>query len=119
MDGTMNRRNLLQVALTSPFVIKPAPPLEVPVLCLTNKNARCSPAIISRFQSTVWREAVQTFTKCGITLRIEERAGEVRKHPSGGPRFIGLERGKVNALLPDSLPADWDNGRFSAGVSTI
>ena len=115
----MNRRNLLQALLASPLVLQAVPPLEVPVLCLTDKNAKSSASTIRQFRSAVWNEAVATFAKCGITLRLDQRSGEVRKHPSGGPRFIGLERGKVNIVLTDYVPADWDSGRFSAGVSTI
>jgi len=118
-SNEMNRRNLLQALLASPLALQAAPTLEVPVLCLTDTNAKCSPSTISQFRSAVWNEAVATFAKCGIRLRINERSGEVRKHPSGGPRFIGLERGKVNIVLTDYVPADWDGGRFSAGVSTV
>jgi len=118
-DG-MNRRELLQHALlVSPIAQEYPSHLDVPVLCLTNKHARCSASQMSRFYSDVWNEAVRSFTQCGVTLRVIEREGEILKYPSGRPRFVGLERGRVNVVLTDYVPLHWDNGRFEAGVATI
>ncbi len=55
----------------------------------------------------------------GVSLRVTDRVGAVLKHPSGKPRFGGLERGVINLVLADRVPLDWDNGRSAAGAATI
>ena len=51
----------------------------------------------------------------GVSLRVTDRVGAVLKHPSGKPRFEGLERGVINLVLTDRVPLDWDNGRRGGG----
>jgi hypothetical protein len=96
----------------------PAPAVvEVPVLYVTNKHARCSAVEVSRFRSVVWDEAVRVFARCGVLLRVVERTGEVLKYPSGRPRFLELDRRRVNVVLSDNVPLDWDNARYSPGIA--
>jgi len=94
----MNRRELLQLALlANPLAHDTSSHVDVPILCITNKHARCS----------------------GITLRLVERAGEILKYPSGRPRPVGLEYGKLNVVLTDYIPPYWDNAHLSAGVAGV
>lgn len=94
-----------------------APPVSVPVLRLLNRNARCSPAEVKSFHQSIWQEAVRIFRSCDVTFKVTERTGEIRHYPSGRPQFLGLERPKLNLVLTDAIPLDWDSGRSLGGVS--
>jgi len=120
VTAVTNRRELLQATLAAGLLKSAqAAPLEVPVLCLLNIHAKCSAEQIRNFRSNVWLEAFRNFAACGIQLRVVERAGAVLKHPSGRPKFVGLERGKINVILTNYVPANWDKSRYLSGISTI
>lgn len=72
---------------------------------------------MKRFHSEVWEEAARQFAQCGVLLRIAMREGEVLKYPSGRPRFLELDRQRVNVVLTDNIPLDWDNARYSPGIA--
>jgi hypothetical protein len=93
--------------------------VDVPVLRVTNRLAKSTAAERRAFEENVWKQAVAEFAQSGVRLQVAEREGEIRKSPSGHPLFSGLERGKVNIVLTDFLPLEWDNGRYGAGLSTI
>jgi hypothetical protein len=122
-DGSppMTRRDLLQSAALFAAPLAPAPEsrLEIPLHRVMDKNARCGPAQIRNFFSTVWDEAVHDFAKGGITFSIVERTGEVLRYPSGKPLFKCLDRGMINVVLTDRVPVDWDTGRSLAGAATL
>jgi hypothetical protein len=86
---------------------------------MTNRHAKWDAAKLQEFRSQVWDEAVRCFTESGIRLQVEERSGEVLKYPGGRPRFIGLDRKRLNVVLTDHIPLSWDQARNSAGVARI
>jgi hypothetical protein len=50
---------------------------------------------------------------------ISDGPGEVKQSPGDNPIFVGLQRGKINLVVTDTIPTYWDGGRALAGVSTI
>ena len=111
----MNRRQLLSL----PLLITNTSTVRIPVLRVNNIHSRCSQQQVTGFQNQVWNEAVQTFEKNGISLDIVDREGEVGKYPSDRPRFVGLDRTRVNVVVTDRVPMYWDHGRELGGISTI
>lgn len=116
----MNRRELLRGALLAIPAAHHSPArLDVPILRLVNKHATCSANQVRQFCSTIWNEAVQDFDRGGLPLCTVERTGGIRRYASGKPKFEGLERGRINVVLTDRVPLEWDNGRAVNGVATI
>lgn len=116
----ITRRQMLQGTVIAGLSGPGSPaPLDVPILCVVNKHAKCGAEQLKRFRVKVWLEAFRDFAACGMKLRVVERSGEVLKYPSGRPKFVGLERGKINLVLTDYVPVNWDKARYSAGVATI
>jgi hypothetical protein len=114
-----SRRELLALAFSAPALRAVEAHVDVPVLLVTNQHAKWNPAKLQEFRSKVWDEAVRCFSESGIRLQVEERMGEVLKYPGGRPRFIGLDRKKLNVVLTDHMPLSWDHARNSAGVARI
>jgi hypothetical protein len=90
--------------------------VEIPVLRIVDRNAHAN---ASGFISTIWKEAGQVFGRGGITLRVADGPGEVLQYPSGRPRFRCVDRSRINVVLTDRVPLDWDKGRSLAGVSAL
>jgi hypothetical protein len=113
----MNRRAFLGATA---FLATAAPErtegIEIPVLRILDRNAHAN---ASGFISTIWKEAGQVFGRGGITLQLVDRPGEVLQYPSGRPRFRCVDRSRINVVLTDRVPLDWDKGRSLAGVSAL
>ena len=112
----MTRRDFIP-ALIAPAFAPASRTLAIPLLVLTNKFHRTPAARIGQFRTDVWNESFRVFAQCGITLRPEYRECEIRQHPGGNPRFMGTEPNRLNFILTDRIPSDWDNGRDSPGVA--
>ena len=114
----MTRRELLPTGLLMSGTARQLPSrLDVPLLRLVNR--RCSATQVRRFDSKVWDEAVREFEQCGVALRTADGICDIGTYPSGKPKFKGLERSRINVLITDHVPLEWDNGRGLAGVATI
>ncbi len=111
----MNRRTFLLRVATG----KAQQPVVVPVHRVMDRWAKCTPGQLRRFWWSVWPEAMRDFGRCGIRLATTDRAGEIRRSPSGRPVFLGLERRALNMVLTDHIPMYWDEGRALAGVTTL
>jgi hypothetical protein len=116
----LTRRQFLGTPLAAPVIGCCSTSLiEVPVLRLLDKNAALSSTEIQAFYDTVWDEAARLFQSCEVALRTIEKVGEIRRYPSGRPRFLGLERNMMNVVLTETVPLAWDNGRSLCGLTTI
>jgi hypothetical protein len=119
-ERVITRRALLGSALFTPHLVHgAAAPVVVPVLRLLNKHIALSAADVRQFHATVWDEAAAAFRSCGVALRTVDRVGEIRRYPSGRPRFFGLEKTMLNVVLTDRIPLSWAQGRSLAGVTTV
>jgi hypothetical protein len=96
-----------------------AGPLVVPVNRVSDSRAKSTPKQWDHFWSVIWPEAVRDFGRCGIQFQTRDTSGEIRRFPSGRPRFVGLERGVINLVITDHIPLHWDRGRAAAGVTTL
>jgi hypothetical protein len=67
----------------------------------------------------LWNEAVRDYGQGNISFEISDGPGEVQQSPGDNPIFTGLQRGKINLVMTDTIPMYWDGGRALAGVSTI
>ncbi len=47
------------------------------------------------------------------------RSGEIRRSPSDAPIFVGLQRARLNLVLTDLIPMNWDRARGLAGLTTV
>jgi hypothetical protein len=90
--------------------------VEIPVLRIIDRNAHAN---ARGFISSIWKEAGEVFGRGGIMLRVIDRSGEVLQYPSGRPIFRCLDRSRINVVLTDRVPLDWDKGRSLAGVSAL
>jgi hypothetical protein len=113
------RRQLLLLPLAPQLALAGEAALRVPVLCVRNIHAKCTPRQMREFNDRVWNEALFTLEKSGIHLDVLDREGEVLKYPSDRPRIIGLARNRLNIVLTDHLPMYWDHGRSLGGLSTV
>ncbi len=115
----MTRREFLSAATLVSAVVPPQPGarLVVPVRRVMDRNARCAPEALNRFWWSVWPEAVRSFGRGGIQLQCTDAQGEIRLSPGGRPKFYGLERGVLNLVITDHLPASWDSARALAGMT--
>lgn len=43
----------------------------------------------------------------------------MKRLPSSRPSFAGLERGRLNIVITNRIPLEWDNGRGLNGVTTM
>lgn len=73
---------------------------------------------MGRFWSSIWPEAVRDLARCGVQLRTNLTVGDVWRPPYREPVFNGLDRGVLNFVITDRIPAHWDNGRALSGVTT-
>jgi hypothetical protein len=108
----MNRRAFLGAAV----MLAPPDRVEIPVLRIVDRYAH---ADAGAFISTIWKQAGQVFDNGGIMLRVVDQPGEVLQYPSGRPRFRCVDRSRINVVLTDRVPLDWDKGRSLAGVSAL
>lgn len=116
----MTRRDFVWTAMLATAAASAAQaPLIVPVHRVMDKRARCTPAQLLRFRSSIWPEAVRDFSRCGIELQSSEGTGEIRLSPADRPIFVGLERGVINVVLTNQIPWSWDEGRTLAGLTTV
>lgn len=119
VGGQLTRRNFIRTAAA--VAGRPTIParLVVPIHRVIDSRVQCPPEQLHYFWSGVWPEAVGNLGSGGIVLQTLDTPGEVRRSPSDQPIFIGLRRGVINLVLTDHIPMKWDNGRASAGVTTI
>jgi hypothetical protein len=96
-----------------------SPRLTIPVHRVTNQRVQWKEEELRQFSSAIWDEAVRDLARCGIDLGVTTAEGEIKAYPSSRPMFVGLQRGKLNVVLTDWLPQDWDAGRAIAGISTV
>jgi hypothetical protein len=89
----------------------------VPVRRVMDGHARCTREELNRFWWSIWPEAVRSFGRGGIELKCTDAHGEIRLSPGGRPMFYGLERGVLNLVITDHLPASWDSARALAGMT--
>lgn len=117
----MRRREMLAVLATagSAWAGTSPPRLTIPVHRVTNRRVQWKEQELRQFSSAIWDEAARDLARGGIDLRLTTAEGEVKAYPSSRPLFVGLERGKLNVVLTDWLPQDWDAGRAIAGISTV
>ena len=115
----MTRREFLSAAtlVSAREPPRPGARLVVPVRRVMDRNARCTPEALNRFWWSVWPEAVRSFGRGGIQLQCTDAHGEIRLSPGGRPMFYGLERGVLNLVITDHLPASWDSARALAGMT--
>jgi len=117
MSGrVITRRAVLGVPGVALALMQPRP-LVVPVHRVMNRWARCSVETYQRFWFRIWPEAVRDFGRGGVELQCTDRQGEIKQMASGKPLFSGIERGVLNVVLTDQIPAYWDEARSLAGIS--
>jgi hypothetical protein len=114
----MTRRQFISTAGTAAVARGAAAPLIIPVRRVMDSRAKCTPAQLSRFASSIWPEAVRDFQQIGIELQGEQVTGEVRRSPGDRPVFTGLDHGVINFVITDLIPMRWAQGQGLAGVST-
>ncbi len=120
MAGAITRRHVLWAVTAGAGVrLPPERPLAVPVLRVMDKRTRCTPQELRRFWWSLWPQAARDFAAGGIHLQCRDAQGEIKRSPGGRPIFAGIERGIINLVLTDHIPADWDQGRGLAGVTTV
>ena len=114
----MTRRGFLAAALAAS---RPRAPgrLAVPLHRILDGRAKMPAERIAHFWPRLWNEANHDYGQGGIEFEISDGPGEIRHSPGDNPIFVGLERGKVNLVVTDTIPMYWDGGRALAGVSTI
>ncbi len=115
----MKRREFVWLAAASVAPLRAEAPVAVPVRRLTDSRIRCTAEQLRRFWWSIWPEAVRDFSRGGIQLQCSDARGEIRRSPGGRPIFIGLQRGVINLVITDHIPADWDNGRALAGATAL
>ena len=93
-------------------------PLVIPVRRLWDARAKLTDAQKSRFVGAIWPEAVRDFGRAGLVLSAQEAPGEVGRAASGRPVFKGLEHGRINLVITDYVPLQWDQARGLAGLTT-
>jgi len=93
--------------------------VAVPLHRILDRRAKNPPARVQHFWPALWNEAARDFAQGGISFDISDGEGEVRLSPGDNPIFVGLDRGKINLVVTDTIPMYWDQGRALAGVSTI
>jgi hypothetical protein len=93
--------------------------LQVPVHRIMDARAHCTPQQLRHFWSSIWPEAVRTFSQGGIELQTSDGPGEVKLSPGSNPIFVGLRPAVINLVLTDHVPTNWDKGRALAGVTTL
>jgi len=82
-------------------------------------RARCTPSQLREFSETIWPEAERDFGRCGLRFAIDSGPGEIRRSPSDAPIFVGLQRARLNLVLTDLIPMNWDRARGLAGLTTV
>jgi hypothetical protein len=112
----MNRRLFICAALAG-AVQGEYPPLVLPVQLITDTRAKLTDAHLRRF-SKIWAEATRDLGRCGIGILTTRTAAEVRRTPSGAPIFTRLAPNKINMVITDRIPTQWDSGRGLSGVTT-
>lgn len=115
----MTRRGLFAAIAPSALAQSPPAGLEVPVSLIQDSRANFDPARIRAFWEDVWTEALRDLGRCGIRLQVQRVDGEVRRLPSGRPLFTGLQRGRLNVVITNQIPLQWDNGRGLNGLTTM
>lgn len=115
----MKRRDFIQTAAVAAIGPSAQARLVVPVHRVMDARAQCPPEQLRLFWSSIWPEAVRDFSGGGIELQTSDGRGEVRRSPGDKPIFVGLRRGVINLVLTGHIPMRWDNGRASAGVTTL
>jgi hypothetical protein len=91
-------------------------PLILPLRCVMDSRAQCTPEQLRTFWWKIWPEAIREFHRGGIQFQVSDAIGEIRRSPAGRPIFKGLERGTINLLITDHIPQDYGG---LAGVSTL
>ncbi len=115
----MTRREFVSTAWAAALApCSSTEPLVVPVHRVMDSRAKCTPAQVRRFSSSIWPEAVRDFQRIGIQLQGSQVTGEVRRSPGDRPVFIGLERGAINLVITDKIPMKWAKGQGLPGAST-
>lgn len=109
----MTRREL--VAAFAGLALRGETGLTVPVRLIFDRRAKGD---FGAFREGVWAEAVGSFARCGIRLEWVEAREEMGLLPSGRPRIQGLEHGRVNVVVTDLIPMQWDKAQGLAGVTT-
>ncbi len=117
--GQGSRRDFLRMLAVTVAVPDKRGLLVLPVRRVMDARARCTPEQFRHFWWDVWPEAVRDFRRGGIALECTDARGEIRRSAAGRPIFVGLERGVINVVITDHIPANWDNGRASAGVTAF
>lgn len=116
----MTRRALLTTAGGAATLLASSPPgLIIPVHRVVDSRAHIPADQLREFSERIWPEAARDFERCGVRFDIESGPGEIRRSPSDDPVFTGLERGRLNLVLTDLIPMNWDRGRGLAGLTAI
>jgi hypothetical protein len=115
----MTRRGFVSMAALA--AAKPATParLVVPLHRILDSRAKNPPERLQKFWPSLWSEAARDCANGSISFEVTDGPGEVKHSPADNPIFVGLQRGKINFVVTDVLPMNWDGGRALAGVSTI
>jgi hypothetical protein len=115
----MTRREWLSAVAMATGALPAQTPLILPVHRVVDIRMRCTPERLNHFWWSIWPEAVRDFKRCGIQLECTDAKGEIKLSPGDRPIFAGLERGVINLVLTDHLPAAWDQARSLAGMTTL
>jgi hypothetical protein len=118
-EKAIRRRDFLCSVAAAGASLPARTPLVVPIRRIMDRRATCTADEYHRFWGNVWPECFRTFAQCGIQLQTSDATGEIKLSPAGRPNFEGTERGVINLILTDRLPADWDNARSLAGATTV
>jgi hypothetical protein len=114
----MTRRGFVSMAVAA--AVRPAAPARLPVPLHRIVDSRLeNSARVQHFWPNLWNEAVRDYGQGNLTFDSSDGPGEVKQSPGDNPIFMGLQRGKINLVVTDTVPMYWDGGRALADVSTI
>lgn len=114
----MTRRELFSMPLYA-TVRTPPPPLTLPLHIVQDSAAKLRPAVLRRFWTATWPEALRDLGFAGIRVQTTFEQAVLWKPDFRPPMIPGLQKGVLNLVLTDRIPEDWDRGRAINGVTTL
>ncbi|MCC7234286.1 MAG: hypothetical protein IT163_03230 [Bryobacterales bacterium] len=95
-----------------------APPV-LPVHQVLDRKAGHERPHERAYWGRIWPQAAGDLAHCGVRMVMTYSEGEVERPPSRTPVIHGLARGRLNLVVTDRIPVEWDGGRGLAGVTTL
>lgn len=110
----MTRRTWLGTT-APPLLANAEAAVVVPVQIIVDKRVRPR----RRRWNELWGQALRNFRAAGVELDWKEGEGEVERPQYREPVISGLMRGRLNVVVTDRVPYEWDKGRAWNGVTMV